>query len=61
MSEIVNLRLARKRKARAEARAVGDDNRLRHGRADTEITRTDAEREKAARELDGKRRSSDET
>ena len=56
MDEIVNLRRARKRRARAEAGALAAENRVRHGRtgAQKQMDRTAEERRRAT--LDGKRR-----
>lgn len=56
MAEIVNLRLARKRKARADAESAAAGNRAAHGRSKAE-KRSDAT-ERAARDkhLDGHKR-----
>lgn len=56
MAEIVNLRQARKRKARAEQEAQAAENRVRFGRCQAEKRASRAARDKAARELDGKKR-----
>ncbi|TVR10030.1 MAG: DUF4169 family protein [Salinarimonadaceae bacterium] len=48
--EIVNLRLARKRKAREEAEAKAADNRVKFGRAKAEKSLT-----AATKALDGKK------
>ncbi|MGC4023849.1 MAG: DUF4169 family protein [Mesorhizobium sp.] len=56
MAEIVNLRMVRKRKQRADAQSVAEANRLLHGRSKTEKRVSDAEREAAIRHLDGHRR-----
>lgn len=56
MAEIFNLRLARKRKHRAEARAIAETNRVQHGRSKTEKQIVEAERQAAERHLDGHRR-----
>lgn len=56
MAEIVNLRTARKQKARAEARATAAENAARHGQSKAERTLQAAKAEKAARTLDGHRR-----
>ena len=60
MADIINLRMARKAKARATAQATADANRAKHGR--TKVERQAAEREEAARArlLDGARRERDE-
>lgn len=59
--EIVNLRLARKRKARAQAEADAAANRAAHGRAKTEQKATAAREALEARRLDGHRLDSGET
>lgn len=59
MAEIVNLRLARKRKARDDAAALAADNRARHGRTKAEKQRDLAERSAARSFLDGHRRTPD--
>lgn len=56
MAEIVNLRMARKRKQRADALSVAEENRSLHGRSNAEKRATRAEREAAVRHLDGHRR-----
>lgn len=56
MGEVINLKQYRKRKAREEAAAVGAENRARHGRAKADKKAEKAERERAARELEAKRR-----
>ncbi|PWJ20507.1 DUF4169 family protein [Jannaschia seohaensis] len=55
MSKVVNLRQARKQRARAEKAAQADANAARHGRskAARELEKTTAE--KARRDLDGHR------
>ncbi len=58
--DVVNLRQARKKKARAEKDRVAEQNRLTHGRTKAEKTLTRALNEKAARTLDqGRREGSD--
>jgi molybdopterin-biosynthesis enzyme MoeA-like protein len=59
MAEIVNLRLARKAKARAGDAAKAEANRARHGAslAERRVVRDEAER--LARTLDGARREED--
>jgi hypothetical protein len=53
MAEVVNLRLARKRKAREERQERATENRVRHGeKADVKGTRK-AGREIEARRLEG--------
>ncbi len=56
MADIVNLRTARKRKARAADARVADDNRLRHGTPKAIRQAAEAERSDAARKLDGLKR-----
>lgn len=56
MAEIVNLRMARKAKARAAQAAEADANRTRFGRTKAEKMRDQIESERAARILDGARR-----
>jgi hypothetical protein len=55
-AEIVNLRLGRKRKARAEARTKADANAARHGQTKAERTLRAARQDLEARRLDGHRR-----
>lgn len=55
MSEIVNLRQAKKRRARAEKEAKAAANRVEFGRAKAERRKTSAERAKDKRDLDGKK------
>ncbi len=52
---VINLNRFRKKKARAEKVKKADINRIRHGRTQAEKDRELAEREKAARALEGKR------
>lgn len=54
MSEIVNLRQAKKRRMRAEKEAEAAANRSKFGRTKAARKQSEAERAKAARELDGK-------
>jgi hypothetical protein len=56
MSEPINLNRFRKAKARAESKATAAENRVRFGQTKSEQTRIEAEREKAARDLDGSKR-----
>ena len=53
MGEVVNLRTARKAKARAEATAGAAANRALHGRTAAEKKRDCAEAERVARAVDG--------
>ncbi len=55
-AEIVNLRLERKRKARAETRVRADANAARHGQSKAERTLRAGREDLAARRLDGHRR-----
>ena len=60
MAEIINLRSFRKQKARAEAEKAAEQNRLSFGRSKAERRLTDAERDKAGRQLDGHRLERDD-
>ncbi len=55
MAEIVNLRWARKGKARAETDARAADNRVRFGRNKAEKREAAAERRRVDQKLDGKK------
>ena len=55
MADVINLRLARKAKARAEADKTAATNRARHGRTKADKARVKAEAERAERDLEGKR------
>ncbi|MBX9745372.1 MAG: DUF4169 family protein [Hyphomonadaceae bacterium] len=59
MTEIVNLKRARKAKERAEAEAKAEANRIAHGRTKSEKKLTRAEQEAAQRKLDGHKRNDD--
>jgi hypothetical protein len=59
MGDVVNLRGARKLKARAEAEATAQANRIAHGRTKAEKKRTKADQEAAERKLDGHKRDDD--
>ncbi len=59
MSDIVNLKRARKAKERAEAEAKAQANRVAHGRTKTEKKLTKAEQQAAQRKLDGHKRNDD--
>lgn len=59
MTEIVNLKRVRKAKGRSEAEAKAEANRIAHGRTKLEKKLTKAEREAAARKLDGHKRNDD--
>lgn len=53
MGEVVNLRTARKARARADATADAAANRARHGRTAAEKKRDRTEAERLARAVDG--------
>ncbi len=54
-AEIVNLRRARKQRARRDAETQAQQNRISFGRTKAERELTEAERDKAARTLEGHR------
>lgn len=56
MAEIINLRMARKAKARAAGKVQADANRARHGRTKAEREATEAEIARLNRTVDGARR-----
>ncbi|BCB19090.1 DUF4169 family protein [Bosea sp. ANAM02] len=60
MAEIINLRQARKQKARAQAEKTAEQNRIAFGRTKAERRLTEAERDKAARHIDGHRLDRDD-
>ena len=55
MAEIVNLNRQRKARAKAAAEAEARDNRIKFGRKRSDKEAADQVRDKAARELDGKK------
>lgn len=55
MTKPINLKQARKRKARAEKSRKAEANRLLHGQPKAVIDLAKARAENAARELDGKK------
>ncbi len=57
--KVVNLRQARKRRARAEKERRAEENRIRFGRTKAERRLTAAEQEKHVRHVDGHRREGD--
>jgi hypothetical protein len=57
MVDIVNLRLARKAKARQEAAATASANRAAFGRTKAEKHGTTADKARTARALDGAKRA----
>ena len=56
MSEPVNLNRFRKAKAKNDAKAAAAENRVKFGRTKAEKSLADARRDKALRDLDGKKR-----
>lgn len=52
LAEIINLRQARKRRARAEKQDKARERRLAHGRSKAERQREEAQREKAEADLE---------
>ena len=60
MAEIINLRRARKAKARSDKDKAAAENRALHGRTKTERRAADAETTRTERTLDGARREPDE-
>ena len=60
MAEIINLRQARKQKARAEKEARATKNRVTFGRTKAEKTLTKAEEALAKSRLDSHKRDNDE-
>jgi hypothetical protein len=59
MAEIVNLRQARKRRARVEKEARAAENRVQFGRTKVERERTGAQKDLNERRLDGHKRDED--
>jgi hypothetical protein len=60
VSDVVNLRQARKRRRREEKERTAEANRLLHGRPKEETLRTRLARDMEARRLDGHRRAEPE-
>ena len=56
MSEIINLRRVRKKKARAAKESEATANRAAFGRSKGEKRRSDLERQRAEKDLEGKKR-----
>ena len=56
MAEIVNLRLAKKAKARVAARAKAEENAVTFGRTKGQKARETADAARAKADLDGKKR-----
>ena len=61
MAEIINLRQARKQKARAEKEARADQNRVAFGRTKAEKNLTKAEQDLAKSRLEAHKRDPGET
>ncbi|MES1971973.1 MAG: DUF4169 family protein [Pseudomonadota bacterium] len=59
MADIINLRAARKARARSEKEAVASANRIRFGQSSGEKRAVRDEAERLGRKLDGVRRESD--
>lgn len=53
MTQIVNLRTIRKKKARAERETTAAENRIRFGTSKAERQRSEAEKSLASQKLDG--------
>jgi hypothetical protein len=60
-ADVVNLRRARKAKARTEREKAAADNRVAFGRSKAETQLTKAEREREQRAIDAHRRDPDKT
>jgi hypothetical protein len=60
VAEIINLRRARKAKAKEKARTTAAENRLKHGRSKAERVKSELQARQAHRLLDAHRRSSPE-
>lgn len=56
MGEVVNLRMVRKRSARADKERVAAENRALHGRSKADRKAQDAERDREKTRLDGHHR-----
>ena len=59
MADIVNLRRARKKKARADAEKKAVQNRAAYGQSKLQKASAHAERDRATRTLDGAKRCDD--
>lgn len=57
MADIINLRMARKHKARADKERVAEQNRALHGRSKVERDRERQEAQRAEKFIDGHRLS----
>lgn len=60
-ADVINLRRARKAKARAEREKTAADNRVAFGRSKAEKQLTKAEREREQRAIEAHRREPDKT
>ncbi len=60
-ADLVNLRRARKAKARTERDKQAIENRVAHGRSKAERAGTDSERENAVQKLDGHRHETEKS
>ncbi|WP_019646434.1 DUF4169 family protein [Novispirillum itersonii] len=61
MAEVINLRQARKQKARTEKEAAAAANRVAFGRTKAEKRLTEARNEQAERRLDGHLRTDEDS
>ena len=59
MADVINLRLARKTRARTEAQAAAAANRAKFGQPKAELKARKLELDRAAKRLDGTKRESD--
>lgn len=59
MADVINLRLARKARARRSAAKLAAENRARHGQSRATRAAHTAETERATRDLAGKQRDPD--
>lgn len=59
MAEVINLRMARKRKERAEAEVRAASNRALHGRTKAEKNKQRAEQARLDRTVEGARRDAE--
>ena len=60
MGDVINLRLARKARHRAEVAAAADENRTQHGRSRAERSSSAEERRRTERKLEAHRRGEPE-
>ncbi|MBO9396996.1 DUF4169 family protein [Shimia sp. R9_2] len=59
MAEIINLNKFRKARARADQKALAEENAIKFGRTKAQKQLEEAQAEKSERDLDGKERSKD--